>query len=240
MKIRKAFTENLGIKVLALIVALFIWFNVSSQEEMTRLFTLPVQLEGIPDSLTVIGNLPSDVKTSITASKRQILYMGFRKGFVSVSLAGATSGHYRQTLSASNVVLPSGVRPYNVRIISPASIDLYFERKVTKSVPVGLTLAGSIPEGYVLLGAPEVTPRRIEVTGAESYVKHLKNMPTKSLDLGKIKESTERELELEFDRNLFTCSPDRVKVVFSVSPRASRTLANIPPTILVDKGPLTA
>ncbi len=240
MKLKSALVENAGIKIIAIVVALFIWFNVSSQEEMTRSFVLPVQLVNLSDSLTIVGRIPESAETRITATKRQLLYMGFKKGFVLMSLASATPGRFRQTLSATNVILPLGINPKNVQIITPTVVDLFFEPKIKRRVPVSLTLSGSVAEGYLLNRTPSISPRMVKVVGGESYVSHLRNIPTGSVDLGRIKSSFEKEIELDFDKNLCQSFPDRVTVSISVSQRINRTLANVPPTILIDKSNLSA
>jgi YbbR domain-containing protein len=57
---------------------------------------------------------------------------------------------------------------------------------------------------------------------------------TKPVDLGKAKESLDREVELEYDMKTYRCEPNQVRVRISISQRGSRMLPNIPPTILSD------
>jgi YbbR domain-containing protein len=240
MDVKKALSKNLGVKLIAAAVAIIIWFNVSSQEKMTRLFNLPTKVVNIPDSLTIKGSVPTEVEASVTATKRQLLYMSFKKVYVTINLWGATPGRFRQTISASNIMLPSGIASGDVQIISPTSIDIYFERRMTRMLPVGLSLSGSIPEGYLLNRPPTIEPHFVEVTGGESDVSHLKKILTRPVDLGKIKESFAKEVKLDFDKKSFQCTPDKVFVDISASPEGKRVLANIPPTILYDEKGLFA
>lgn len=240
MRIKQAMTDNIGVKIIALIVALIIWFNVSSEEQMTRLFTLPVKLVNLPDTLTIQGTFPKAVDASITATKRQMLYMGFKKGFVSINLASAAAGRFRQTIAASNVMLPSDISANDVRIITPTSIDLQFERKITMELPVALTLTGAIPEGYLLNGSPSVAPGTVEVTGGRSAVEPLRAIQSEPIDLSKIRDRFDKEVLLEYDPASIRCSPGKVKVLISVSQKGRRVLANVPPTILFDDRDLYA
>lgn len=240
MDLKKAVTDNIGVKIIALVVALVIWFNISSQEEMTRLFTLPVKLVNLPDTLTIKGTYPRQVEASITASKRQMLYMGFKKGFVSINLASAATGRFRQTVAPSNVMLPSDIDPSDIRIITPTSVDLQFERKVTEELPVKLTLAGSIPDGFLLNSAPSIDPAAVTVVGGRSAVEPLRTIQTEPVDLGKVRDRFDKEVMLEFDAATIQCTPSRVRVVISVSQKSRRVLVNIPPTILFDDRDLFA
>jgi YbbR domain-containing protein len=240
MNVKKALFENIGARIIAVAVALIIWFNVSSQENMTRSFTLPVKLENIPDTLTLRSAAPPSAEVSITATKRQLLHIGFKKGYVTINLAGAAAGRFRQAISATNVVLPTEVDPNDIRIITPVAVDLSFERKITKEIPVVLTFTGSIPSGYLLNASPSITPGSVEVTGGESMVDPLRSIPSELIDLAKIKDAYERDVMLDFDRNTIQCNPERVRVMISVSQKIKRVLANVPPTVLFDERDLYA
>ena len=236
--IKHAFTENLGVKLIALVVALFIWFSASGQQQASRFFIVPLKLVGIPDSLAVVGNVPGEAEVTIAGSKRELLYLNFQRIEVVVNLAAAEAGRFRERLSPANVVARGGLDTENVKIISPASIDLFFERLIVKQIPVELTLTGSIPPGYVLLEGPSVEPDRILVKGPATAVSLLGSLPTKPVDLDKIKDNYEKAVGIEVDNSLFTCDPGQVTVSVSVGQLGERVLPNIPPTVLFDANAL--
>jgi YbbR domain-containing protein len=101
-------------------------------------------------------------------------------------------------------------------------------------VRVGVSLEGSLPGEQLLSSVPESVPGWIMVRGAESVVEPLEKVLTRPIDLGKIRESVERDVELDCNPDLFVCEPPSVLVAIYVSERGRRVLANIPPTILVD------
>jgi YbbR domain-containing protein len=236
--IKYAFTHNLGVKLIALVVALFIWFSASGQQQATRFFIVPLKLVGIPDSLTVVGSVPSEAEVTIVGTKRELLYLNFRRIEVVVNLNAAEAGRFRERLSASNVVARGGLDTRNVRIISPTSIDLFFERLIMKRVPVELIVSGSVPSGYVLIEGPRVEPPEIVVRGPASSVARLKSLPTKPFDLSKVKSNFEKNLDVEFDHSLFSCEPSQVTVTVTISQLGQRVLPNIPPTVLFDANQL--
>ena len=51
MHLKESLTKNLGVKIIALVVAMFIWFNASGHKEVIWLKTVPIALENLPDSL---------------------------------------------------------------------------------------------------------------------------------------------------------------------------------------------
>ena len=56
MGLKNSLTENLGAKIIAVFVVLFIWFNASGQKEVIWLKMVPITLNNIPDSLVVTGH----------------------------------------------------------------------------------------------------------------------------------------------------------------------------------------
>jgi YbbR domain-containing protein len=236
----RGITTNVGVKLIALVVAMVIWFNASNQKEIDRTYVASLTFVNVPDTLTVTGRVPNEVELSITATRWEMLRMGFKRVGVQVNMNRAGPGRFSQRLSVSDVLLPSGLEPRKVRILSPVLIDVVLERLVTKGVRVAVSLSGALQGDQLLSSVPEAVPGWVMVTGPEGAVTPLEKILTRPIDLGKIRESTRREVELDFDRKVFTCEPERVMVTMSVSIRGKRLLANIPPTILVDEKDLFA
>lgn len=235
MNLKKSLTENLGVKIIALVVALFIWIYASNQKDIVWLKMIPVSLANVPDSLIVTGNVPKEVEVSITCSKWRKTLSGFKRFNLIVDLSDAVPGRQRVSLAPRQIQLPAKIKQVNVRIIEPLSLDIRLERLVTRRSQVILSTTGAIPENLVLLdGAVSISPSWVTVKGPASTVQHIRTVNTEMLDLGKIKESVERELPLEFDRDRLECEPDRVTVFVRVSPVGERVLANVPPTVLID------
>lgn len=235
MNLKKSLTENLGVKLVALVVALFIWFNASGQKEVVWVKAIPVALENVPESLVVTGNVPDEVEVSITGTKRQLMLMSFKRMRLRVDLAEHEQGRQRVSLTPRQIDLPSGIDRRNVRIVEPTTLNLRLDRLVTRRTPVSLTTDGVIPDNLVLLsGSPSITPSWVSVDGPASVVERLRAVPTRPFDLSKVRESGERELELDFDRETMSCEPERVTVKLHVSPKGERVLANVPPTVLLD------
>ncbi len=225
---------NVGVKLLALLVAVAIWFNAIGQREDERTFQVPLMFVNVPDSLTVTGRVPEEAELEITGTRRDLLLMGFKRIRVAVNMNRAAPGRFSQRLSVSDVLLPPGVEPRNVRINAPLLIDVTLELVVAKRVRVGVSLAGNLPGEQLLSSVPESVPGWVMVRGAQSAVEPLDKVLTKPIDLGKIRESIERDVDLDFNPDLFSCEPSRVLVAVYVSERRRRVLAHIPPTILVD------
>jgi YbbR domain-containing protein len=238
MKIKKILTENLGVKLIALVVAVFIWFNASGQQEVARIRTIPLVVENLPDSLTITGRgIPSQVEISVRGTKRQLLTMGFKRVHLVIDLTGAEPGRQRVTLTSNHIRLPGGIDRRQVSVISPGNVDLNLESIVSKRVEVALATTGAVPDHLVLMGETiRVEPTHTTIRGAATRVAKITSVSTEplDLDLGRARSPFERELALMFDRDRYTCDPDHVTVTAVVNERGQRVLANVPPTVLVD------
>lgn len=226
--------SNVGVKLLALFVALAIWFNAIGQREVERNFIVPLEFVNVPDTLTVTGRIPTEVQLVVTGMRRDLLWMEFKRIGVSINMHRAPPGRFSQRLSVSDVLLPSGIETRNVRILSPLLIDVTLERLVRERVRVAVSLSGSLPGNQLLGSVPEASPGWVMVSGPESVVEHLDKVFTKPIDLGKIRESITRQVELDYDGKTIVCEPNGVTVPIFVSERGNRVLAHIPPTVLVD------
>ena len=232
MDVRRTLTEDLGIKVMAVVVAAFIWFNASGQQQVVRLREIPLGVHNLSDTLVVTTPLPDRVEVRVTGTRRQILAMGFRRVQAVLDLDGLGPGRHRVTLSAASIELPPGFDRRNIAVIAPLMIDVNIERVVTRRIPAVLTTLGELPDDLVLVGdGLRLDPAWITVRGPESTVSRMRNVPTRPYDVSRIRESGSRELPLDFDPSLVACEPAVVTVTARVEKRARRAFS-VPPTVL--------
>jgi YbbR domain-containing protein len=235
MGLKSKLTENLGVKLIALVVALFIWFNASGQKQVVWLKMIPISVTNLPDSLVVTGNMPGEAEVSITGTKRQLMLMGLKRMELLVDLSEAVPGRQRVSLTPRQIQLPSGFDYRNVRILEPLVIDVRLERLVSKRVNVDLQTTGSVRESLWLPeGAITISPSWVSIKGPASTVERVKSVKTEPLDLSKIKESFTKDLAIAVDGARFQCDPDHVAVSVQVDQLGERVFPNVPPTVLLD------
>ncbi|MDH3197424.1 MAG: CdaR family protein, partial [Candidatus Krumholzibacteria bacterium] len=218
-----------------------IWFAASGQQEMVRLRTVPLLVENLSDSLTITGVVPSDIEIRVSGTRRALLSLGFKRVHAAVDLSGARPGRQRIPLGPGNVRVPPGFDRRNITVISPTVVDLHVERLTTRRVQVALSTTGKVPENLMMMeGDVGLAPSWITIRGPAATIERIRSIPTQTLDLSRLKETTERELPLDYDAGLISCDPDRVLVTLRLQRRGERVLANVPPTVLVDSEKLQA
>jgi len=241
MKLARVVTHNFGAKVLAVMVALLIWFNASGQEQVVRIRTTDLVLTGLADTLAFADVVPATADVRISASRRRVATLGFRRLDVVVDLAGLGPGRHRLSLSGQNVRGATGVDPAVLQVVAPVALELNVERVATRRLPVLVETTGELPAGVVLMAeGMAVEPAWVTVRGPASALDRILHVRTAPVDLARVRDGGTRAVALAAGAPYVTFDPARVTVRFDVSELGERVLANVPPTVLLDSPLLDA
>lgn len=228
-------TTNIGVKIVSLLFAIFLWLHVTAQQEEKQTFRVPLALTNVPDSLTIIHDVPEFVEVTIRGSRSNLLKLRlFGRLRAAIDLSTASKGRETKRLTSSDLNLPEGIDPRHVTYDNPKTLILNFERVITKTVPVKLVYKGEIPRDIVIIGKPVVIPDKISIRGAASIIIGISFINTNELSIRSKKGRLSQEVGLNLGGRDITVIPDKVLVEMEISRKAVRTLANIPPTLLQD------
>ncbi|SMB90817.1 YbbR domain-containing protein [Thermanaeromonas toyohensis ToBE] len=159
--------ENLGVKLLAVTLALILWLYVTSEQNPTteHVVRIPLEVENLSAGL-VVANLPSEVQIRLEGRKGQIKNLLPRDIRAYVDLRAARVGE--NTLPVQ-VTLPEGVRLVRV---NPAQVTVKVEQVQEVSLPVQVNLNGEPAGGYRALD-PILKPSQVIVSGPEALLKEI-------------------------------------------------------------------
>lgn len=239
MNVARTITRNPGAKLLALVVAILVWFNASGQEEVISVRTASLVVNGISDTLALASPVPASADVRIAATRRQMVALGFQRLVVRADLSGFGPGRQRVPLTGNDVRGIGGLEPGRVQIINPPVLDVELEPLASRRLQVSIATTGSLAANLVLLeGGVSMDPAWVTVRGPASRVERVQHVSTEPVDLGRLRESGTREVAL--DCGGLVCDPDRVVVSLRVSERGERVLPNVPPTVLLDSDDVDA
>lgn len=163
-RLRRLF-GNLGLKVLAVVLAVLFWFFIASGREGYREFEAPVELEGVPAGITVNGPEPEKVSLRVTGKGRDLFGLGAADFKVVLNMADKDAGVYTVGLTPSDVIY-AGDKDVTVEaILSQRTVVVELERRVTQSVPIKVDFSGSPRSGFYL-GLPEIQPAKATLYGS--------------------------------------------------------------------------
>lgn len=221
------FTENLPIKLLALLLGLVVYAHVYTEQEVESEVAVPLRVTGLPAGLVLDEPLPPTVDLSLRGKGKQILKLKIDQPEILVDLSGAAPGKIQRMLSPTDVALPVGAQVTVTEIVDPKMVVLSIDTLIARSLPVRPVLEGELPEGALLLAPPEVTPSRVTVVGGSAVVGVLEFLETAPLDLGKVTGNGERELAVRPVPDA-RIDPPRVRVQLAVARRETRVLFPVP------------
>jgi len=176
----RALLDNLGWKLLSLVLAVVLWLTFASAPEVATSLGVPVEFQHVPTGLEIVSNLPERVQLQVQGAAGKLDAVNLSAIAVVLNLSDMRSpGQRTFTIDSHNVRLPLGVRL--VRAI-PGQLRVEFERRASREVPVRVRFSGPPPHGYHVRHF-EVQPATLTVLGPESRVGQVEHAETDPVEL---------------------------------------------------------
>ena len=174
------FTENLGWKLLSIVVAFLLWLGIVGEPEQSIAITIPIQYKNIPPDLEISSEMPDKLRVEVRGPSRRLTPAGLTTAAVVINLAPAQKpGERTFTIEESNLELPAGV------IMSravPSQIRVRLERRTAKVIPIRLKIEQQLEPQFRIKHA-EVKPPVLRVLGPESRVARVMFAETDPIDI---------------------------------------------------------
>ena len=171
--------RNLGLKLLAVLLASVLWLTVAGEHIVERTLRVPLELRNVPTQLEIVGDPPMTVDVRVRGSSTLLSRMDPGDVVALLDLEGARAGSRLFHLRVDDVRGPYGV---DVAQITPSTVALELEKSARRSVPVTPAVEGDPAPGYVL-GRATATPATVEVIGPESRLRDLASATTEPVSV---------------------------------------------------------
>jgi YbbR domain-containing protein len=169
--------RNLGLKVLALALAIVMWLIVAGEDTVERGLRVPLQFEQFPAGLELLGEPPTLVDVRVRGAASIVSRMSPGEVVAVLDLRTSTPGRRLFQLTPEQVRTPFGVQVVQV---APATVAMSFERSATAVVPIVPVVDGTPAPGYVV-GTVTSDPQKVEVIGPESVVRRATEALTETI-----------------------------------------------------------
>jgi len=168
--------DNLGLKLTALLLAVLVYLHVYTDRPATMLVTFPLAIDGLADTLSLAGPVPSAVQAELRGTGKQLIRLRLMEPRLQVSLAGVGPGHFERAVSAEDLPITDldGVKVE--RLAGPRVIAIDIERKVARTLRVGVRVEGAPVAGFHWTGELAVTPGNVLVRGPRSELAKLDSL----------------------------------------------------------------
>jgi YbbR domain-containing protein len=216
-KFRSIFRENWGIKLAAVALSVLVLFHVKTEGDGDIVFSVPVELEGIPDSLTWTGETPGSMSVTLSGKLKNLIKLRLASLRISIDLSEAGPGRFQRTLSAGDVPVPEGSDVAVSHFAGPDRVDILIEKKVSRAVPVVPLLSGEPAEGFYIAERPTAQPEAVSVTGPASRMSAVDSVYTNAIDVSGRKQSFSLKVRLDTMDGVLSCDSDIVEVFVLVA-----------------------
>lgn len=173
--------RDIGLKLLALGLALFMWFRVAGEPVIERGIEAPLGFQNVPDVLSLAGELPDSVHVRVRGASSIVNGLAPGDVVAVVDLAAERPGRRRMfDMFAGRIRAPFGVEVIQV---VPATITASLERAGTpRAVAVVPAIEGRPADGFAV-GRIATVPASVEVVGPESRLAELTEALTEPVSI---------------------------------------------------------
>jgi YbbR-like protein. len=211
--LRRLASQNLGLKVVALALAVAAWWFVAGESKVLVSFTIPLEIRNVPKGLTMTNKPERQVEVRLSGPSS--LVSGTRPSEISagVDLSAARAGRQYFTLDDRAVKVPPGIK---VQRIFPSSIEVILDRTERRVVPVVPRIGGGSAVRR-RIARVEVDPRAVEVEALPEEFSRIQAVYTEEIvpDVDGEAFATTARVELREPHAKIVGSPSvRVKVQF--------------------------
>jgi hypothetical protein len=231
-RLRAALSENLNLKLLSLGFALLLYSFVHGSQDAQRSLQVSVVALTPPDSANreLVTPIPAEIRVAVRGPRSTLDDVHADDvGSVQIDLRGGNET--RVTFDPATIPVPPGLR---VEQIDPPAIDLVWEDRIVRDVPIEVGIVGTPAAGFVVKGVPTADPGSVRARGPKSHVVVLQHARADAFDVTGLT-AGKYTRQLAIDRPSPRVSFDLTSVAASVEITrevAERTFTRVPLAIL--------
>lgn len=176
---KEPFIKDAGKKVLALLIALTLWFVANLQHDVEKYISIDINYANLPKGLIIVNNPPENLNIRVRGPRSQLSSLSPKDMVFTVDLSNLTMGTSMFEIRTDQIVPPRDVQ---VTAISPSEINLDVDRLAQKRVGVEPVIEPP-DTGFEITGSTQVTPESVEIRGPEKLLKRIKSVGTDPVSL---------------------------------------------------------
>lgn len=171
--------SNWQLRILAILLAFFIWYLVSGQEKVETWIEIPVEMVNLPEDLLIREGMISRIKVRIRGSKGIVRGLNPQGMAYTMDLGELEQGTRVLVFDPKNI---SVSQPLQVIEIRPSRVELVIDALLTKEVPVELKWKADLQK-YYELKSKEIKPDQVRIQGPEAIVNPIDKIATQLVQI---------------------------------------------------------
>lgn len=222
----QAVTENLGLKLLALIFAVGIWAWAQTEQVVDSRVRVRLDYQW-PEDLVRVAEVPGTLVVVLSGPQGLVRTVNARDLRVPVDFSSAEEGPAQVEMAERLIEgLPIGL---SVQQILPPAIEVEFDQPLSRPVRVKPLVIGEPAEGFRRVSV-RVEPQALDIVGPQRLVRNLAEVPTDIVDISGVRETRSWDVPLAFTKSsIRTVDGQPVKVTVELEAEiADRTFSEVP------------
>ena len=178
---KRFLTHNAGWKALSLAAAVLLWISVATEPELSTFVSARVEYKNLAPDVEINSDVVETVFLEVRGPSGELrgLPETRRQYAVILDMTNIGPGQHTFAIDRGDARVPRGIQL--VRAI-PSQIRMELERSDTRSVPVDVRFANTLPpEMHVVEAVAE--PSVLAVSGPASRVAHIASAQTDPIDV---------------------------------------------------------
>ena len=214
--LRSMLFDNLGIKFVALLLALALYLHVYTERPATMIVAFPLEITDLADSLSLTGGAPEPVRAELRGTGKQLIRLRLTEPRIKVSLAGVRAGHYERMVVADDLPLLHDEALEVQRLINPRIVSLDIDSRMRRRVPVAATVAGVPRAGWAWNGEVIALPATVLLEGPRRTVARIDTVRLHPLPIDGRADTLSAEVGPDSLPRWCTIDPAKVRVAVAL------------------------
>lgn len=171
--------RNIGLKILAIALAVVLWLTIAGEHVVERSLRVPLEFRNVPQALEIVGATPDTVDVRVRGSSALLSRVQPGEIVAVLDLANARPGPRLFAIRADEVRAPFGIE---IAQVAPATLPLELEKSSQRSVPVVPMTQGDPAPGYVVT-RKTTQPSTVTIAGPETRVRQVSEATTEPVSV---------------------------------------------------------
>ncbi len=177
--ILKKFNKDMPLKIIALILAIILWFYVSGIKNSERIIDIPLEIVNLPDNTMVLSHIPQKITLKVRGPRNILFRLSSTNLKYSIDAARMQIGTNVFNFTGDQLGLPPGVQ---VIWMSPSSLTMVLSETIRKKLTVVPKFEGTPGKGYQVTNY-RISPSEIEIDGTKDSLKGIEKIYTRPIDI---------------------------------------------------------
>jgi len=218
--------RQLGLKVLAIVLATVLWLTVAGEHIVERSLRVPLEFRNIPSALEIVGTTPDTIDVRVRGSSALLSRVQPGEIVAVLDLSAARPGPRLFAIRNDAVRAPFGIE---IAQIVPATLSLDLEKSAQRRVPVVPVTQGEPAPGFVV-GRISAEPATVDIVGPDTRVRQIAAATTEPVSIAGARTRVRDVINVGVaDSSVRLVQPQSATVVVEIWPApVERQLGDVP------------